>query len=144
MAWTEEAEGGGRKWQTGLKAELSYDQHDSGNRIALSYFSSFSMSRPRQRGDRRVRSSWVRGNVLVAQIHNDHCLLYGGDRRGDRRGDIRGLHCRSAVHLLLVSPHLRGRKHQDVRRLSEQLVSGDVSAFCDSQKAQMLRLIRSM
>lgn len=140
MAWIEEAEEGGRKWQKDSKAELRYDQHGYGNWIALSYFSSFSRSRPRQHGDRRVRSSWVRGDVLVAQIHNDHCLLYGSDRRGD----IRGLHCRSAVHLSLVSPHLRGRKHQDVRRLSEQLVSGDVSAFCDSQKAQMLRPIRSM
>ena len=141
MARIEEAEEGGRRWRTGLKAELSCDQHGSGSRIELSYFSSSLMSRPMQRGGHQVRSSWmVLGEVLAMQIRNDHRLLYGGDHRGH----IRGLHRRSAVHLLVASPHLRRRKHRDVPRLSEQLVSVGVSASCDSQKAQMSLSIRPM
>lgn len=141
MARIEEAEEGGRRWRTGLKAEWSCDQHDSGSRIELSYFSSSLRSRLRQCGGHRVRSLLVvRGDVLVTRIRNDHHLLCGGDHRGH----IRGLHRRSAVHLLLVSPHLRRCKHRDVPRLSEQPVSVGVSASCDSQKAQMSLSIRSM
>lgn len=141
MARIEEAEEGVRRWRTGLKAEWNCDQHDSGSRIELSYFSSSSRSRPRQCGGHRARLSLVvRGDVLVTHIRNYRHLLCVGDYRGH----IRGLHRRSAVHLLLASPHLRGRKHRYVPRLSEQLVSVGVSASCDSQKAQMSRSIRSM
>jgi hypothetical protein len=42
---------------TASSDELRYDQHGYGNWIALSYFSSFSRSRPRQHGDRRVMNS---------------------------------------------------------------------------------------
>lgn len=134
MARIEEAEEGGKRWRMGLKAEWSCDQHGSGSWIEISYFSSSLRSRLRQGGGHRVRSSLVvRGDVLVTHIRNDHHLLCGGDHRGH----IRDLHRRSAVHLLLASPHLRRHKRRDVPQLSEQLVSVGASASCDSQKAQM-------